>query len=66
VITAPTREAGRPDVKGYVSKWVGRNDSGSGVVVSGPDSMIRDVRNVCAGLVGEGKDVRVVVEKFGW
>ncbi|KAF2500346.1 hypothetical protein BU16DRAFT_570011 [Lophium mytilinum] len=68
VITAPTMEAGRPDVKGYLSEWVGKtaNSSGSGVVVSGPDGMIRDVRNVCAGWVREGKDVKVVVEKFGW
>ncbi|KAF2803728.1 uncharacterized protein BDZ99DRAFT_452788 [Mytilinidion resinicola] len=68
VITAPTMEAGRPDVKGYLRQWVAKTDngSGSGVVVSGPDGMIRDVRNVCAGLVGEGRDVKVVVEKFGW
>jgi hypothetical protein len=28
--------------------------------------LVRDVRNICAGLIWSGKDVNVQVEKFGW
>ena len=35
-------------------------------VVSGPDGMVRDVRNAVASLVAEGRNVEVHVEKFGW
>jgi NAD(P)H-flavin reductase len=68
VITAATAEAGRPDIKGYVNAWVKKtgSDFDSGVVVSGPDGMIRDVTNACADLVREGRDIKLVVEKFGW
>jgi len=68
VITAPTAEAGRPDINGYVNTWVKKTgiNFDYGVVVSGTDGMIRDVRNACADLVREGRDVKVVVEKFGW
>jgi hypothetical protein len=27
---------------------------------------VRDVRNMCAGLIWKGRDVDVQVEKFGW
>ncbi len=36
------------------------------VVVSGPDGLVRDVRNVVAQLVRDGWDIEVWVEKFGW
>ncbi|EHY61204.1 hypothetical protein ABEF92_000596 [Exophiala dermatitidis] len=36
------------------------------IVVSGPDGLVRDVRNVAARLVKEGWDLEVWVEKFGW
>jgi hypothetical protein len=36
------------------------------VVVSGPDGMVRTVRNACASLTRDGVDVQVFVEKFGW
>ncbi|KAJ9640631.1 hypothetical protein H2204_003260 [Knufia peltigerae] len=36
------------------------------IIVSGPDGLVRDVRNVVAQLVQEGWDVNVHVEKFGW
>lgn len=36
------------------------------IVVSGPDGLVRDVRNVAAQLVLDGWDVDVWVEKFGW
>jgi hypothetical protein len=39
---------------------------GTGVVVSGPDGLVRDMRNACAGCVGRGMSVDVCVEKFGW
>lgn len=69
----PTEEVGRPDVGGIVKRWVDRHAGvhgeparRTGVVVSGPDGLNRDVRNVCAGLVSGGWDVGVEVEKFGW
>ncbi|KAF2871904.1 hypothetical protein BDV95DRAFT_570892 [Massariosphaeria phaeospora] len=79
-VPPPTALAGRMDVGGVVGRWVeeqeekeqcGGNDergtgTGTGVVVSGPEGLVRDVRNTCAGLVGRGLDVRVGVEKFGW
>ncbi|GAB7339274.1 hypothetical protein MBLNU457_5928t1 [Dothideomycetes sp. NU457] len=70
VIPGPTDRNGRPDVGPLVKdvvhrRRVGRDDS-VGVVVSGPDGMNRGVRNACAEMVGEGLDVGVAVEKFGW
>ncbi|TLD09023.1 uncharacterized protein PgNI_07858 [Pyricularia grisea] len=69
VIPQPTEEAGRPDTVGIVRTWID-NDEGedgmAGVVVSGPDSMNREVRNACADAIGRGANVRVAVEKFGW
>jgi hypothetical protein len=62
----PTALAGRPDVKEVLRAWVGVETESTGVVVSGPDELTRDVRNICAGLMREGKDVHVQVEKFGW
>ena len=69
VITEPTAEAGRPDVAMYVRGWIddaaaeGRE---SDVVVSGPDGLNRAVRNACADALGDGLNVNVAVEKFGW
>ncbi|EAA35556.1 hypothetical protein GE21DRAFT_1828 [Neurospora crassa] len=69
VIPEPTEDAGRPDVAGIVKGWI--LDAASdglecGVVVSGPDGLNRTVRNTCADAIGEGLDVRIAVEKFGW
>jgi hypothetical protein len=36
------------------------------IVVSGPDGLVRDVRNVVALLVRDGWGIEVWVEKFGW
>ena len=69
VIPEPTAEAGRPDVVGLVGGWIGEaavDGAEVGVVVSGPDGLNRSVRNVCAGEIGRGRQVRVAVEKFGW
>ncbi|KAK0628312.1 hypothetical protein B0T17DRAFT_605990 [Bombardia bombarda] len=68
VIPEPTAEAGRPDVAGCVRAWIeGAQGRGEvGVVASGPDGLNRVVRNVCADAIGEGLDVRVAIEKFGW
>jgi len=71
----PTRASGqgRPDLAWELREWVvGKQDQAMGkdksvcVVVSGPDGMVRDVRNACADLVREGWRVKVHVEKFGW
>ncbi len=67
VIPPPTELAGRPDVQGTLRQWIEEERNGrAGVVVSGPDGLIRVVRNTCAGLLWEGMDVNVQVEKFGW
>ncbi|KAL2198362.1 hypothetical protein P885DRAFT_33368 [Corynascus similis CBS 632.67] len=69
VVPPPTAEAGRPDVVGMVRGWIeGAAAEGREVcvVVSGPDGLNRAVRNACADEIGEGKRVRVAVEKFGW
>jgi hypothetical protein len=75
----PTREsgAGRPDLAWELREWVEglgskahrktiRKERSICVVVSGPDGMVRDVRNAAAGLVAEGWNIEVHVEKFGW
>jgi NAD(P)H-flavin reductase len=62
----PTALAGRPDVNDVLKGWVGDEAGSTGVVVSGPDGLVRDVRNMCAGLIWRGEDVNVQVEKFGW
>ncbi|KAL8350013.1 hypothetical protein RB598_005383 [Gaeumannomyces tritici] len=72
VVPEPTNEAGRPDTAGFVRDICESHASfragsgGVGVVVSGPDGMNREVRNVCAAAIGDGVDVRIAVEKFGW
>ncbi|KAF1978477.1 hypothetical protein BU23DRAFT_651285 [Bimuria novae-zelandiae CBS 107.79] len=60
----PTTAVGRPDVPSSLRTLVGHGRTG--VVVSGPDGLVRDVRNTCAKLIGSGADVQVQVEKFGW
>lgn len=72
VVPEPTNEAGRPDTAGFVREICQSQASpdagtgGIGVVASGPDGMNREVRNVCAAAIGDGLDVRIAVEKFGW
>lgn len=67
VIPPPTREIFcRPDLPQIISERVAKCKGRTGVVASGPDSMGRDVRNACAKLIGEGRDVNITVEKFGW
>jgi NAD(P)H-flavin reductase len=71
-IPPPTATHGRPDLASMVEDLVYSNrslesDQGrTGIVVSGPDAMNRDVRNTCSRMVREGMDVKVTVEKFGW
>ena len=70
IIPRATEEIGRPDLKRMISDLVdlhaGQRGKKTSVVASGPDSMGRLVRNTCAGLVRDGKDVDVAIEKFGW
>ncbi|EME77341.1 uncharacterized protein MYCFIDRAFT_146550, partial [Pseudocercospora fijiensis CIRAD86] len=70
VVPPPSRKHGRPDVCGLLQDTIAEiedsRDGKVGVVVSGPDGMNRDVRNTCANMVWEGRDVEVRVEKFGW
>lgn len=69
-VTVPTatEDQGRPDLEAIIGDVVRRHGRGkrTGVVVSGPMSMSRDVRNICSALVWQGKDVDVKVEKYGW
>jgi hypothetical protein len=65
------RSEGRPDVALELRCWVesGRrkgNEDRICVVVSGPDGLVRDVRNAAAKLLLEGWNIEVFVEKFGW
>lgn len=66
IIPPPTEIAGRPDVKRALNEWVEGVRGQTGIVVSGPDGLVRDVRNSVAGLTWRGADVTVQVEKFGW
>lgn len=76
VIPPPSRTHGRPDVAGLfcdnvheLAERVETLESAPkiGVVVSGPDSLNRSVRNTCSRLVRrQGIDIDVAVEKFGW
>ncbi|RMZ91328.1 hypothetical protein DV736_g1416, partial [Chaetothyriales sp. CBS 134916] len=36
------------------------------IIVSGPNGLIRDIRNISADLIRDGWDIQVWVEKFGW
>ena len=72
VLPPPTSEGGRPDVAGmaaplieFRSRTVYSGKGKIGVVCSGPDGMNRDIRNMCSGLLREGRDVNIEVEKFG-
>lgn len=78
IIPRATEEIGRPDLATLINDVVGGVSVGkrpsadnspqnrTGVVVSGPDSMGRLVRNTCAGMVKDGMKVDITVEKFGW
>ena len=66
VIPPPTALAGRPDAGAFVGEWASMEDGRAGVVISGPDGLVRDVRNSCAELVRKGRNVDIQVEKFGW
>ncbi|OQO10633.1 hypothetical protein B0A48_03931 [Cryoendolithus antarcticus] len=72
LLPPPTAKAGRPDVARLVTELLDELSRGSGcsaktgVVVSGPDSMNRAARNECSRLAWDGRDVNVLVEKFGW
>lgn len=68
IIPQATEEVGRPDLEEIIDGIVLKagNRKRIGVVGSGPDSMGRSVRNTCARLVRNGRDVDVAIEKFGW
>jgi hypothetical protein len=66
LIPPPTALAGRPDAGRMVREWVEEEVGRTGVVASGPDGLVRDMRNICAGLIWKGQDVDIQVEKFGW
>ncbi|QDS68935.1 hypothetical protein FKW77_008460 [Venturia effusa] len=68
-ITAPTSEKGRPDIPQILDDWVYKYAGSNrqiGVVVSGPDGMNRTARNACSDMLRKGKNVHIIVEKFGW
>lgn len=71
-VPPPTARNGHPDIHGLINEWVTSFDGidgkkkNFGVVASGPDGLNRTVRNTCAALVREGRDIHVEIEKFGW
>ncbi|KAK6511741.1 hypothetical protein TWF481_000647 [Arthrobotrys musiformis] len=61
----------RPDLRKEVIRIVEdedgtKLDGRTGVLVCGPDAMMREVREVGRDLLWEGKDVEILAEKFGW
>ncbi|KAK6335129.1 hypothetical protein TWF718_010567 [Orbilia javanica] len=61
----------RPDLRKEVVRIVDDEDGArlngrTGVLVCGPDAMMREVRSVGRDLLYEGKDVEILAEKFGW
>ena len=73
VVPPPTLENGRPDITHIIELCVSDQVQGVdnehckvGVVCSGPDGMNRTVRNTCSKLLGEGINIAVEIEKFGW
>lgn len=70
IVPQATEEIGRSDLAGLIKDLVHMYAGGyarkTRVVASGPDSMGRLVRNTCADLVRNGRDVGVAIEKFGW
>ena len=64
----------RPDLGTELGEWASAESSkelprrleGLVVIVSGPDGLVRDVRNATASLQRAGYDIAVYVEKFGW
>jgi hypothetical protein len=74
IVPRATEEVGRPDLEDIIQKITGTGGGARaknskekiGVVASGPDSMGRQVRNICASMIGIGLDIDVTVEKFGW
>lgn len=68
IVPTATEEVGRPDLHALMTSLVTEESAGKRVAVvgSGPDSMGRTVRNTCAGMVRDGWDVGVTIEKFGW
>ena len=71
-VPPPTANNGHPDIRSFINEWVISLDGTHGVektfgvVASGPDGLNRSVRNACAALVREGRNVNVEIEKFGW
>lgn len=71
LIPPSTAEQGHPNVEAIVKGWLACTEkkhpgSSIGVVASGPDGLNRTVRNMCASLVQQNKNVNVEIEKFGW
>lgn len=70
IIPRATEEIGRPNLEALITKvtvgLLGQCGKRLGVVTSGPDSMGRQVRNICSGMRRDGMNVGVTVEKFGW
>jgi predicted ferric reductase len=61
------REGGRPNIYAVMDNVASDLEKRKlGIVVCGPNSMVRDTRNAGARLMREGYNVRVVAEKFGW
>lgn len=66
VVIKTTQGKPRPDLSAMLEGMAERREGRLGVIVCGPQGMVRTVRNSGARLMRHGWDVDVVTEKFGW
>ncbi|KAG5366643.1 Ferric/cupric reductase transmembrane component 1 [Yarrowia sp. B02] len=66
VLIHETKTQGRPDIADIVQSRLKGSSSCDWVCVCGPDMLLRQVRNNVAELRGNGQNVELFAERFGW
>lgn len=66
VLIHETKTQGRPDIADMVQSRLKDSSSSDWVCVCGPDMLLRQVRNNVAELRGNGQNVELFAERFGW
>ena len=66
VLIHETKSQGRPDISEMVQSRLRGSSSSDWVCVCGPDMLLRQVRNNVAELRGNGQNVELFAERFGW
>lgn len=66
VLIHETKTQGRPDITEMVQSRLKGSSSCDWVCVCGPDMLLRQVRNNVAELRGNGQNVELFAERFGW